>query len=58
MVVMVDPKSPGIGFSLWWVVERLELGPGSKKCSNRTLIKAKFMEKPVSLSLTAYNAAG
>lgn len=55
---MVDPKLLGIGISLWWVVKRLELGPGSKKCSNITLIKARLMKKPGSLSLTTCEVAG
>jgi len=48
---MVHPKLSGIGLSLWWVAERLELGHNGKKFSNSTLIKASFMKKPVSLVL-------
>lgn len=55
MVVTVDAKSLGIGFSLQWVVERQN---SKEKCGISTLRKAKFMEKPVSLSLDAQNAAG
>lgn len=51
MIAMVYPKLLGIGFFLWWVVEGLELGSDSKKCSSISLIKARFTKKPVSLRL-------
>lgn len=54
---MVDPTLAGSRI-LPMVGVRLELGPDSKKCSNGTSTKARFMKKPFSLSFMAYNAAG